>query len=74
MLPVGIVKSEVSTLSLSGLSNKLIGLEIRLFILDTAPLAFNKNVAHPSAFAIHADSDVVRFQHTVNASLVNCAP
>ena len=43
----------------SGLSHRIIGLEVDLLILDGSPEAFYEDIVSPTPFAIHADTDVV---------------
>jgi len=41
----------------SGLADRLVGVQVHLFVLDRPPEAFHENIVTPAALAIHADGD-----------------
>jgi hypothetical protein len=57
-----IVKPNVLRQTGSGLRGCLIGVELDFFVFDGSPEALNDHVVSPTAFAVHADLDLVVFQ------------
>jgi hypothetical protein len=43
----------------SKLSDRVVGVDVNMLIHDRSPKPFDKHVAHPSAFTIHADLNAV---------------
>lgn len=64
MTALGVVEVEVSYQSLSKLPRRLVGAQVDILVLDAAPEPFDENVVDPAAFAVHADVDIVVFEHT----------
>ena len=44
------------------ISNAVVGVQVNMLVLHRAPESLDKDVVHPSSFAIHADCNVVRLQ------------
>ena len=63
MRPLVVVELEIFFQALFCIIYSVVGVEINFFIFDTAPESFNKDVITPAAFSVHADLDVVIFQH-----------
>jgi hypothetical protein len=55
-------ETEVGLKPLSEISNAVVGVQVDMLVLHRAPEPFNEDVVHPSAFAIHADRNVVCLQ------------
>ena len=53
---------EISPQPSSELSDRVVGVEVNMLILDRSPKSFDKHVVHPSAFTIHADLNAVGLQ------------
>ena len=62
MPPFFVVKFEVLRKTFSCICHRAISFEIDIFILHAFPKPFNKNVVHPTAFAIHTDRNVLRVE------------
>jgi len=48
--------------SASGFADRVVSMQINLFVFDRAPEAFHKNIVTPAAFAVHADGDALLLQ------------
>jgi hypothetical protein len=57
-----IKRVEISPQPSSELSDRVVGVEVNILILDRSPMPFDKHVVHPSAFTIHADLNAVGLQ------------
>ena len=57
-------EAEVSLKPCPQICDAVVGVQINMLVLHRAPEPFNKDVVHPSSFAIHADRNVVRLQDT----------
>ena len=44
------------------ISNAVVGVQVNMLVLHRAPESLDKDVVHPSSFAVHADRNVVRLQ------------
>ena len=45
------------------MSHAVIGFQIHLFVFHTAPKTLDEHIVQPAAFAVHADLDIVAFEH-----------
>jgi hypothetical protein len=59
---VAVVKRHVPGNGFSRLRDALVGFQIDLLVFDALPEPLNENVVSPTAFAVHAESDVVGFE------------
>lgn len=57
--PAGVVEREVLCQSRLGLRDTVVGVQIDLIVLDTAPEALDKDVVPPAALAVHTDLHAV---------------
>ena len=58
-----LIKSmEVSGQTLSKLSNRVVRVQVDMFILHRTPKPFDEHVIHPAALAIHTDLNAVGLQ------------
>ena len=55
----GVVELDVATDRRSGLVDRLVGMQVNLFVLDGLPDALDEDVVAPAAAAVHADADSV---------------
>ena len=58
-----IVEDEVARQLLFCFADALVGMEIHLFILHTAPQPLDEDVVEPAALAVHADANAVGLQN-----------
>jgi hypothetical protein len=47
----------------SGIAPGLVGLEVDLLVFDCSPESLDEHVVSPAPLAVHADSDLVGFEH-----------
>jgi len=57
-----------------GIARGLVSLEVHLLVFDRLPEALDQNVVAPAPLAVHADSDLVRFQHIDEVRTCELAP
>ena len=50
---------EISPQPSSEFSDRVVGVEVNMLVLDRSPKPFDKHVVHPPAFTIHADLNAV---------------
>ena len=55
-------EAEVGLKPLSEIRNAVIGVQVDMLVLHRAQEPFDKDVVHPSSFAVHADRNVVGLQ------------
>jgi hypothetical protein len=55
-------EAKVGLQSRSQIRNAVVGVQVDMLVLHRAPESFDKDVVHPSSFAIHADLDAVCLQ------------
>ena len=56
------------------ISNAVVGVQVNMLVLHRAPESLDKDVVHPSSFAIHADCNVVRLQDACELFAGELAP
>ena len=63
MSPLGIEERHVPSDQCTRLRDAVVGLQVDLLILQTAPQPFDEDIVDPPALAVHADADAVSLKH-----------
>jgi len=63
MRSAAVVETEVAGQCGVDFSGRLVGMQIDLLVLDTAPQPLDEHVVDPAPLAVHADGDVVSLEH-----------
>ncbi|KZL16169.1 hypothetical protein PsAD2_03498 [Pseudovibrio axinellae] len=58
-----VIKGDVLLNGFSGLWYTGVGLEINLFVFDSAPEPFDENIIAPGSFAVHRNLDLLALEH-----------
>jgi len=58
-----VVEREVARELLPGLGHALVGVQVDVLVFHALPQPLDNPGGHPSTFAVHADLDVVVFEH-----------
>ena len=59
MLSLSVVKFQVVTNFTTCFHNEFVGMQVDFFVVDATPQALDKYIAHPAAFAVHADLYII---------------
>jgi hypothetical protein len=64
MPTLAVVELKILSEPLPGLSNRAVSFQIYILIFHTPPEALYEHIVHPTAFAVHADIDIVIFENS----------
>jgi len=63
MCSLGIVEAEVRAKPSTSLASTVVDLEIDLFVVRAAPQLLGKHGVYPASTPVHADLDILAFEH-----------
>jgi len=63
MESLAVVESEIPTNRCPGFTDRTVGAQVGLLVLDRAPKVLDHDIVAPRAPAIHTDGDLIALQH-----------